>query len=87
MNGRTTAGRFAVGNPGGPGRPRRATEREYLAILAKGCGVAAWRAIVARAVADAKAGDATAREWLAAYLVGRPENVAGTLRQLAVSEE
>jgi hypothetical protein len=41
---------------------------------------------VARAVADAKAGDAEARDWLAAYLVGRPETAAVTLHTLAVED-
>jgi hypothetical protein len=42
-----------------------------------------WQAIVARAVEDAKAGDARAREWLARYLVGDP---AGGLMDLAIRE-
>jgi hypothetical protein len=29
-NGRDPAGRFGVGNPGGPGRPRRSVEAVYL---------------------------------------------------------
>ena len=84
---RNDAGRFAEGNPGGPGRPRRETERAYLATLAEACPPSTWRVIVERAVKDAKAGDAKAREWLAAYLVGRPESRAGTLHGLAVEEE
>ena len=32
-DGRDPLGKFAKGNPGGPGRPRRTVEREYLAAL------------------------------------------------------
>lgn len=83
---RDRAGRFAPGNGGGPGRPRRATERAYLATISAACPPDAWREIVSRAVADAKAGDAKARDWLAAYLVGRPETAAVTLHTLAVED-
>lgn len=86
-NGRDGRGRFAEGNAGGPGRARRATEREYLAALSEACPPDTWRAIVARAVADAEGGDAKAREWLASYLLGRPEHAATTLHKLAVQEE
>ncbi|HMF13227.1 MAG TPA: hypothetical protein VKE94_13010 [Gemmataceae bacterium] len=71
-DGRTSNGRFAVGNPGGPGRPRRAIELDYLAVLAEVVPLATWRAICLRAVADAKKGDAKAREWIAKYLLGAP---------------
>jgi hypothetical protein len=83
---RTARGQFAEGNPGGPGRPRRATERAYLAALSDACPPETWREIVARAVADAKDGDAKARSWLAAYLVGQPDSMAATLHALAVDE-
>src|SRR3954447_5053851 len=83
-DGRNGSGRFAPGNPGGPGRPPRDTERTYLAALSEACPPETWREIVARAVADAKAGDAAARAWLASYLVGRPTTVAVTLHTLAV---
>ena len=58
-------GRFAEGNAGGPGRPRRTVERDYLAVLSEAVSLDDWRAVVARAVDDAKAGDARARDWLA----------------------
>lgn len=80
--GRDAAGRWAAGNPGGPGRPRRAIERDYLAALAEACPPATWRRIVERAVADAEAGDHQARTWLARYLVG--DGV--TLGAIAVAE-
>ncbi len=81
---RDADGRFTAGNPGGPGRPRRDTERTYLTAVSEACPPETWREIVARAVADAKAGDGAARAWLAGYVVGRPATVAVTLHALAV---
>jgi hypothetical protein len=69
-SGRDAGGKFAPGNPGGPGRPRRAVEREYLAQLAEACPPETWRQVCQRAVDDARAGDAKARDWLAKYLLG-----------------
>ena len=70
MSDRNTNGTFAPGNPGGPGRPRRGVERRCLAAFAEAVSPSDWRAIIQRAVADAKAGDAKARDWLSKYLVG-----------------
>jgi hypothetical protein len=70
QNGRNPNGTFGPGNPGGPGRPRRGVEREYLSALVEAVPLADWRAIVGKAVADAKAGNPRAREWLAKYLLG-----------------
>jgi hypothetical protein len=58
------------GNPGGPGRPRRVTERRYLRAAVGAVPLREWREIVKRAVADAKAGDAKARSWLSKHLCG-----------------
>lgn len=69
---RDKKGRFENGNPGGPGRPPRDTDLEYLLILAEGCPLDTWKDIVKRAVSDATAGNAKAREWLGSYLVGKP---------------
>jgi hypothetical protein len=63
-------GRFTLGNPGGPGRPSRPVEREYLRALNEAVSLDDWKAVVQAAVADAKEGDAKAREWLARYLIG-----------------
>jgi GNAT superfamily N-acetyltransferase len=63
-------GRFAVGNPGGPGRPRRPIEREYLRALNEAVSLEDWQGVVRAAVAQAKEGDGKAREWLARYLIG-----------------
>jgi hypothetical protein len=70
LSGRNGDGRFALGNAGGPGRPRRVTERDYLAALADEVPMESWRAICRRAVNDALAGDAKARDWLSRYLLG-----------------
>ena len=63
-------GSFKPGHPGGPGRPRRETERQYLSALTAAVTLTDWRGIVKRAVADAKAGDAQARNWLGKHLCG-----------------
>jgi hypothetical protein len=63
-DGRNSNGTFAAGNPGGPGRPRRTVEREYLAALADVASLEAWREISQRAVEDAKSNNAQARSWL-----------------------
>lgn len=77
-SGRNTNGTFAPGNAGGPGRPRRAVERDYLAALSDAVSLDAWKAVVARAVADAKAGDARAREWLSRHVLGeQPPSLKG----------
>lgn len=77
-------GRFANGNPGGPGRPKRSTENDYLAVLRDTVSLDDWRDVVARALLDAKAGDTAARTWLTKYLVGeRPPD----LSDLAAAEE
>ena len=64
---RNPDGTFAEGNGGGPGRPARATERQYMAVVMAACDLDTWQAIVERAVTDAKNGDSTARAWLASY--------------------
>jgi hypothetical protein len=55
----------------GPFTHRR-TEADYMAELLDAVPLEDWRAIVGATVAAAKAGDATARAWLAQYLVGKP---------------
>ena len=68
-NGRKSNGQFAAGNPGGPGRPSRAIEAEYLGVLSELVTIEKWRRIVARAADDAEAGDHRARQWLGQYLI------------------
>ena len=74
-NGRHANGRFSKGNRGGPGRPRRRVEVEYLACLSDTVTFPTWKKIVKRAVADALAGDNAARNWLSKYLLSDAENL------------
>lgn len=83
QNGRTASGAFAAGNTFGKGRPRRAVESEYLAALGNAVTLDTWGEIVKKAVEDAKAGDAKAREWVTRYVLGT-EPI--TLMQLARRE-
>ena len=57
-NGRKSNGQFAAGNPGGPGRPSRAIEAEYLGVLSERVTIEKWRRMVARA-----------GQWLGQYLI------------------
>jgi hypothetical protein len=69
-NGRDASGRYAPGNQGGPGRPKRGPERSYLDATAEIVTVDEWKEVVKKALADAKLGNARAREWLTSVLVG-----------------
>jgi hypothetical protein len=66
----TGKGGFKKGNPGGPGRPRRTTEQGYLDATVAVVSVEDWQKVVTKALAQAKTGDAKAREWLSKMLVG-----------------
>ncbi len=70
QSGRDGAGRFASGNSGGPGRPRRAVEADYLAALGDALTLESWRDIVKGAITAAKSGDDKARAWLSKYALG-----------------
>jgi hypothetical protein len=69
-----------LGNRGGPGRPRRTVEAQYLLALREAVPLETWNKVCETAVAQAVAGDAKAREWLANYLIGKP------LQAVAVEE-
>ena len=84
---RGRGGRFAQGNSGGPGRPRRATESAYLQATVSACSVDDWQGIVAAAVQEAKEGDRYAREWLARYLIGEPDTTAPNLTTAGADDE
>ena len=70
INERNTDGTFSTGNAGGPGRPRRHVELEYLGMLADACTPERWQRIVEAACVAAEAGDTQARNWLSRYLLG-----------------
>lgn len=62
---------FKPGCKPGPGRPSRAIEDSYLESLRAEVTPDRWRRVVARALKDAEAGDASARNWLSRYLLPR----------------
>ena len=64
-------GLFKKGQPGGPGRPKRAVELSYLTATKSSCSLTDWAEITRRAVRDAKRGSATARRWLSDILIGK----------------
>ena len=78
-------GRFAAGNGGGPGRPKRQAEEDYLQTLSERVPLALWAEIVDKAASDAAAGDSKARDWLSKYLMPQPgADEGGGLRPLVV---
>lgn len=77
-------GKFAKGNPGGPGRPKKEREQKYYEITLTAVTFDEWKAIVIKAKDQAKRGDAVARKWLSDYLLGPPiqrteHEITGTL--------
>jgi hypothetical protein len=86
VHGRLPNGKFAPGNPGGPGRRPRPTEQAYLRAMSAAVSLDDWRQITARAVVDALRGDAAARQWLSVYLIGTPVNPAPTLTAALAGE-
>lgn len=64
----------------------RRTETDYMGALLETVTLADWRDVVAGALQGAKAGDAQARNWLAQYLVGRPEGKAPTPLTVVVQQ-
>lgn len=73
--------KFLPGNPGGPGRPRRAIEERYLRKISSSVTMNEWKEIILMAVEQAKGGDATARRWLSEYLIGRPLPLPETAKE------
>lgn len=63
-------GRFIKGDSGGPGRPSKATERQYWTVAKTACTLDQWQVIITRAIQDASDGDRHARKWLSDLLVG-----------------
>src|SRR5688500_7808981 len=71
-DGRSEGGRFGPGNKAGKGNPNNRKAQKLRNEILRAVSVADWRAILRKAVDDAKAGDAVARTFLANYLVGKP---------------
>lgn len=56
----------------------RRTEGDYMSVLLDTVTLEDWRGVVTGALQAAKGGDASARAWLAQYLVGKPDHKALT---------
>lgn len=67
---RNEKGQFVAGSNGGPGRPKRRTEDQYLDAMIGRVTLKDWREIVDKAVFQAKRGDSKARAWLSDYVLG-----------------
>ena len=66
-------GQFIKGNGGGPGRPPRKKEERFLEVSIAAVSLQDWRAIIKKAIKQAKSGDTQARKFLADYLLGPPQ--------------
>jgi hypothetical protein len=64
----------------------RRTEGDYMGVLLDAVSLEDWRSVVTSALAEAKAGDPQARNWLGQYLVGRPEGKAPTPLTVVVNQ-
>ena len=64
----------------------RRTESDYMGVLLDTVTLNDWRSVVNGALQAAKAGDPQARNWLAQYLVGRPEGKAPTPMNIVVQQ-
>lgn len=76
MSDRNGKGQYEKGHPGGPGRPPKARELAYLAVLREKLTLAEWGQIVEQTIRDAKSQDPIARDrarrFLAEYAIGKP---------------
>lgn len=64
----------------------RRTEGDYMAVLLDAVTLEEWRSVVTATVAAAKAGDPSARAWLAQYLMGKPSATAPTPLTVVVQQ-
>ncbi len=64
----------------------RRTEIDYMVVLLDTVTLNDWRSVVNTAMQAAKSGDPQARNWLAQYLVGRPEGKAPTPMNIVVQQ-
>ena len=69
----------------GAARHRR-TENDYLGASLDAVTLDDWQEVVASTLQAAKDGDASARNWLAQYLVGKPEGKAPTPLTVVVQQ-
>ena len=64
----------------------RRTEDDYMGVLLDTVTLNDWRSVVNGALQAAKGGDPQARNWLAQYLIGRPEGKAPTPMNIVVQQ-
>ena len=64
----------------------RRTEGDYMGVLLDAVSLDDWRGVVTGALQAAQGGDAQARNWLAQYLIGRPEGKAPTPLTVVVNQ-
>ena len=64
----------------------RRTESDYMGVLLDAVSLEDWRSVVTNALNRAKTGDASARAWLAQYLVGRPDAKAPSALTVVVQQ-
>lgn len=64
----------------------RRTEGDYMGMLLETVTLEDWKEVVTSALQAAKNGDATARAWLAQYLVGKPQHNAPTPLNVVVQQ-
>ena len=64
----------------------RRTEGDYMGVLLDTVTLDDWRGVVAGALQNAKDGDPQARNWLAQYLIGRPDSKAPTPLNILVQQ-
>jgi hypothetical protein len=62
------------------------TQESYMGALLDAVSLDDWREVVTGAVQAAKGGDPQARNWLAQYLIGRPESKAPTPINVIVNQ-
>lgn len=62
------------------------TQESYMGALLDAVSLDDWREVVTGAVQAAKGGDPQARNWLAQYLIGRPESKAPTPISVIVNQ-
>lgn len=73
MTARDENGRFIKGQSGNPqGRPPREREEKFFEITLATVTYADWKQVIKKAAEQAKRGDATARKFLADYVIGPP---------------
>ena len=73
---RDEKGRFAKGNPGGPGRPTRETEQYFIELFRDCVSDDDFRAVVDALVRAAKRGNTSAAKMILDYLMGPPKQKA-----------